>query len=224
MTVMMPNRVMVVLDDASAAGALLHISCTLGRLTRRDIQLVYVESAAALAAAALPWTQVLAQATAHWAPLAPPDVERAWQAQAGRLRRLAERAALQHAVAWSLQVTRGTLHEAARSLQAQSDLLLLGGSAAALAPAAHPGRRQTVAALDDGTPAGQRAVTIAQRLCEALGARLQLVRIDPARGVANVPAQADLVVMPASQVAPQAWPGTLRAPTLLVSLTAPSGD
>lgn len=63
-----PERVLAVLDDASVAGALIEASCALAQLVRRELQLVYVESAAALAAAALPQSRVLAQAAHAWTP------------------------------------------------------------------------------------------------------------------------------------------------------------
>lgn len=223
-----PDRVLTVLDDTSAAGALLDISCTLAQLMRRELQLVYVESAAALAAAALPTTQVLAQVTARWGPLAAPDVERAWQADALRLRSLAAQATLPRAVAWSLQITRGTLLETALALQAHADLLLVGGSAAALAQVTRSGAprtlraapRQRVVALDDGSAAGRQAVAIAQRLCGALGARLEVQRFDPAQGGAPGQVHADLVVMPGPWAAPRRAVGATRTPTLLVRVAA----
>ena len=47
------ERVLAVLDDASVADALIEASCALAQLLQRELQLVYVESAAALAAAEL---------------------------------------------------------------------------------------------------------------------------------------------------------------------------
>lgn len=232
------HRLLAVLDDTSAARALLDISCTLAGLMRRELQLVYVESAAALAAAALPTTQVLAQATARWTPLAAPDVERAWQADAGRLRALAAQATLPRAVTWSLQVTRGTLYDTALALQTQSDLLLVGGSAAVLGemtrPGHHPAARpapgdaqrsawRRVVALDDGSAAGRQAVTIARQLCSALGARLEVQRFDPAQGGLPRLLRADLVVMPGPWAVPRIPADPSRTPTLLVSRLAPSG-
>lgn len=233
-----PNRLLAVLDDTRTAGALLDISCVLAELTRRELQLVYVESAAALAAAALPTSRVLAQATACWTPLAAPDVERAWQADAGRLRTLAAQATLARAVAWSLQVTRGTLRETALALQTQSDLLLVGGSASTLGEVTRPAHRssmrparreaprspgrQWVLALDDGSAAGQQAVAIARQLCGALGARLEVQRFDPTQSGPPRLVRPDLVVMPGPWTVPRGTAGpNHRTPTLLVSRLAP---
>lgn len=235
-----PGRLLAVLDDTRTAGTLLDISCVLAELMRRELELVYVESAAALAAAALPTTQVLAQATARWTPLAAPDVERAWLADAGRLRALAAQATRSRALAWSLQVTRGTLRETALALQAQSDLLLVGGTAAALAEVARTdhraaartaGRqappstwRRRVVALDDGSAAGQQAVAIAQRLCSAMGAHLDVRRFDPTQAGPSWLVRPDLVVMPGPWAAPGSPVGPARTPTLLVNRwTSPGG-
>lgn len=231
-----PNRLLAVLDDTSTAGALLDISCVLAELMRRELELVYVESAAALAAAALPTTQVLAQSTARWTPLAAPDIERAWLADAHRLRALAAQATRPRAVAWTLQVTRGTLRETALALQAQCDLLLVGGTAAGLAAVARPDQRsaarrhappstwrQRVVALDDGSAAGQQAVAIAQRLCGALGAQLEVRRFEPAQGGPSGLVRPDLVVMPGPWTVPRTTAGPARTPTLLVRRLTPPG-
>lgn len=232
------KRLLAVIDDTRTAGALLDISCALAELMRRELRLVYVESAAALAAAALPTSLVLAQATARWTPLAAPDLERAWQADAGRLRALAAQASLARAVAWSLQVTRGTLRETALALQAQSDLLLVGGSASSLAelsgtaprstthPTRHGARpssaRQLVLALDDGSDAAQQAVAIARQLSDALGARLEVQRFDPAQGGPPRLVRPDLVVMPGPWTVPRGMAAPQRrTPTLLVRPLAP---
>ena len=67
------GRVLMLLDDAAVAVALLDASCALARLMQRELQLVFVESSAALAAASLPVTRVLVRSAPHWAPLAPED-------------------------------------------------------------------------------------------------------------------------------------------------------
>lgn len=206
------ERVLVVLDDAALAAALLEASCALAQLMQRELQLVYVESSAALAAAALPATRVLASPVQAWTPLAPQDVERGWRVQAARLRLLADRASARHAVSWSMRVLRGALPQAALALREESDLLLVGAS---------PGRfeaerrrpRPLIVALDDGTPAGQQALRVAAQLADAIGARLELRPLDPHDG--SRLAAADLVVLSATALA--ALPlSELRAPLLIV--------
>jgi hypothetical protein len=212
------EQVLMVLDDAAVAAALLDASCALAQLMRRELRLVYVESRAALAAAALPTTQVLARSAQAWAPLAPADVEQGWRAEAARLRTLAERASARHAVAWSMRVMRGALAEAALALQAESDLLLVAGTASRF-EAAQRARRPRIVALDDGQPSGHDALRVATQLAQALGARLETRKLatqPPAAAWAN---DADLLVLPATALATLA-PGEPHPPLLLVGSVA----
>jgi hypothetical protein len=210
-----PERVLAVLDDASMAETLLEASCALAQLVRRELQLVYVESAAALAAAELPSTRVLAQAARAWTPLAPEDVERGWRVQAARLRALAEQATTRRTVSWSMRITRGALRQTALALRDETDLLLVAAAPSHFALADTRSARTFIAALDDGSAAGQAAVRLAGRLAQALGAPLRLFRID---GQPQLPplATARLVVAPASRMAAPAV-AELRVPLLLVS-------
>lgn len=210
MTAPASAQVWAVLDEASAAAALLEISTKLAQLMQRQLQLVYVESAAALAAAELSATRVLGHASARWAPFAPPDVERAWRAQALRLRSLAERASQPKAVTWTLRVTRGALCDAALQLLADADLLLVGGAAANFTLARNRAARPVVAVRHDGDAEGEEARRIAARLAAALNARLVEIPIDAQRVGA-----VDLIVVPAGLVT-EAMLAATSAPMLLV--------
>lgn len=218
MTTAPPERVLAVLDDASVARALLDASCALAQLVQRELQLVYVENAAALAAAALPATRVLAQAAHAWTPLAPEDVERGWRAQAARLRAQAERATARHPVNWSMRVTRGALHQTVLDLCGETDLLLVAAAPAHAAPADAPLKRAPVCALDDGSAAGQEAVRLAGSLAQALGAPLRVFRIDGQPGLPRL-GSARLVVAPALRLSAPAV-AELRVPLLLVGTPA----
>ena len=155
-----PERVLAVLDDASMAETLLEASCALAQLVQRELQLVFVESAAALAAAELPSTRVLAQAARTWTPLAPEDVERGWRVQAARLRALAEQATTRRTVSWSMRITRGALRQTALALRDETDLLLVAAAPSHFALADTRSERTFIAALDDGSAAGQAAVRL----------------------------------------------------------------
>lgn len=212
MSVVPRERVLVVLDDALVAAALLEASCALAQLMQRELQLVYVESAAALAAAALPATRVLASPVQAWAPLAPQDVERGWRVQTARLRTLADRASTRHAVSWSMRVLRGALPQAALALREETDLLLVGASPGRF-EAAHRRPRPLIVALDGGAPGGAQAMQVATQLAHAIGARLEVRPFDPHDG--SQLASADLIVLPATALA--ALPlGELRTPLLIV--------
>lgn len=214
MTTAPPERVLAVLDDASVARALLDASCALAQLVQRELQLVYVENAAALAAAALPATRVLAQAAHAWTPLAPEDVERGWRVQAARLRAQAERATARHPVHWSMRITRGALRQTVLELRDQSDLLLVAVAPAHVDPTNAQLKRAPVSALADGSAAGHEAVRLAGRLAQVLGAPLRVFNID---GQPDLPplGAARLVVAPASRLSVPAVT-ELRVPLLLV--------
>lgn len=206
--------VLMLLDDAAVAAALLDASCALARLMQRELQLVFVESSAALAAASLPVTRVLARSAPHWAPLAPEDVERGWRAQAARVRSLAERAGARHAVGWSMRVVRGALADEARALGPESDLLLLGAAPARFEPPRHA-RRTHIVVLDDGSEAGRQAQRVAAQLAQALGARLETRKLATQPATAAQAGEADLLVLPAPALA--ALPADRpHAPLLLV--------
>lgn len=215
MTLHAPAQVLAVLDEASAAAAVLEYSAALAQLMRRGLALVYVESAAALTAAELSATRVLGHATARWTPFAPPDVERAWRAQALRLRSLAERVSQSKAVPWTLRVTRGALREAALGLLAEADLLLVGGGARAFMLTRSAAARPVVAVRDDSGPAGREAARIAAQLCQSLNARLVELPPDAQSGPG-----VDLLVVPAT-LATRTMLATAEAPVLLVRSPAP---
>jgi hypothetical protein len=202
----------MVLDDAEAAVHLLDTSCALAQLMRRELELVFVESAAALEAAALPMTRVLARAAQTWAPFAPEDVERGWRVQAARLRTLAERASARRPVHWSMRVMRGALAPAARSLREESDLLLVAAPPSRF-ETARRARRLSIVAFDDGTAGGEQAIQVASRLAHALGARLETRKLSTQPAVAGD--GADLIVLPATAL-PALPLAELRAPLLLV--------
>ncbi len=175
-------QVLAVLDGAAAGAVAIELSSTLAHALQRDLGLVYVESARALVAAALPFTQALAHAGSPWVPLTTQAVEQGFRADAARLRALAARIAVRHAVSWSLRVTRGTLSEAAADLGAESDLLLLASSP----PPGPPGfgamgqarRRAVVTFVADGGEAGERARGVAARLAQALTGVVETVHLD----------------------------------------------
>jgi hypothetical protein len=214
------RRVLALLDDAALARSVIEMSSAVAHQLQRPLELVYVESTHALLAAALPSARVLAHGSGQWAPLAPEDVERAYRAQAKRLRELAERIAVRRSVSWSMRVMRGMLPQLALELCAQSDLMLVGFApgAAALAtmrPPRAPARPVIVAVADDSEP-GQDALRLAQQVADALGGGL-VVR--PAQGgVAAVAAsvgRCDLLVLPRTLVGPDEL-ARLRQPALLV--------
>ena len=207
-------RVLALLDDTAAAGAVLELSSIVARQVQRPLEVVYVESASALRAASLPLARVLAPG-GEWAPLAPQDVERGYAAQAARLRALTERIALRESLRWSMRTMRGALAQAALELRAQCDLVLVGGHgvAAALAPATRRVPRRIVRVAGDDSPAGAAARTLAQQLAQAWSAAVDPL---PAGSIAAMlSARCDLLVVPRERL-DEAALARLEQPTLLV--------
>mgnify|MGYP005844398215 CR=1 FL=1 len=209
-------RLLALVDDAKVGRHVVELSSALAQQLQRRLEIVYVESAAALLAAALPVTRVLAPGAAEWQPFAPQDVERGYRAQEARLRALAERVTLRRSVQASLRVVRGALPQLAVELRAQSDLILLGGAAVELAWTAPARRRRVVAVLDDASPEGEQARRVGQQVAQALGAALD-VRSASGETAARLArsSRCDLLVLPRPLVAP-ALVAALPVPVLLV--------
>lgn len=223
------THVLVLLEDAAAGTALLELSYTLARVLGRELSVVYVESARALVAAALPFTQVLAHAGTQWVPLQTEDVEQGFRVHVARLRELAAQMALRNAVNWSLRVTRGNLPDTAADLRAESDLLLLPAArpiGASSRGATRASRRIPVVTVVqwagfDAT-AGQRAVGIAGELARALAGVVETVRVDPtaqAAGQADLlpwMARSDVLVLPRGPLDLTRLLSQLSCPVLMV--------
>lgn len=219
------RQVIAVLDDAAAGTPALELASVLARERRRELGVVYVESTRSLVAAALPMTRVLTHAGSTWVDLRPADVEQGFRAHAERLRELAARVALQHAVQWSLRVVRGSLTATAAELEAESDLLLLAAAPPSAAPATRaatrPPHRPAIAVVSDRSEAGERAAEVAAELARALGGQVQTFRVDAAgpasaqsAGLAGL-ARSDVIVLPRTRPDLAALAGW-RCPVLLV--------
>ena len=219
-------RVLAVLDDTAGSEALIEWSSALAHALQRPLALVYVESAPALAAAVLPFTQVLAHAGAQWAPFGAEEVERGYRVHAARLRALADRITPRLAVRWSLRSVRGVMPHAAYQLIEETDLLFVGSAGPALLqPGLGAARRASsapvVGMLDDGSPAGERCLRVGRQLAQALNGRLlrvpvapQLVPEEARRQLDAV--RADLLVLPAAWARAQQL-ANARRPVLVVA-------
>lgn len=205
-------RLLAVLDDARGAWPALELCVALARSERRELQVVFVENATALAAAAWPAARVLAEAALQWTAFAPGDVERGWRVQVARLRRLLDR----QPVSSVLEVTRGRLRETALALMGASDLLLVRPL-----QAGHPlpARRRLIVAIDDGSAAGRQAREVAGRLAEVVPSLVRVQAIGPAD--VALPA-ADLLVLPRALLTLERFEA-LRSPTLLVGTDEAAG-
>jgi K+-sensing histidine kinase KdpD len=219
------SQVLAVLDDAAAGAAVLELSSTLARALERDLLVVYVENTRSLVAAALPFTQVLSHAGSQWVPLQSADVEQGFRAHATRLRALAARIAVRHAVSWTLRVMRGSLADAAIDLRDESDLLLLATTPSlkplGLGPTHRARHRPVVAVVGNGSEAGERALGVATRLAQALAGVLETACADTTAmlmgdvGTLATLARTDVLVLPRAALDAAAL-ATLRCPVLLV--------
>jgi len=217
------RQVLALLDDAAPARSVIEMSSAIAHQLQRPLELVYVESTAALLAAALPFAQVLAHGGVGWTPLVPQDVERGYRAQAARLRELAERITVRRSVSWSMRVVRGALTELALEPEHQSDLMLIGtaagatGAAGLAAPRTSSAEgRPRIAVVADDSEGGRQARQVAQRLAEAMSGLLQ-VRPAGADLTAAVAAsrRCDLLVLPRALVGREVL-ARLAQPVLLV--------
>lgn len=213
------GRVLAVVDDVALAARVIESACMLAQLMRREFELVFVEDVAALHAATLPLAQVLSQGRIGWAPLAPADIERAWQVHAERLRVLALRATAARAVPWSMRITRGRLHETAIALLAQPRADLLLAAPPGLHLPGETGERRRIDVFDDGSPQAREALGVARRLAESMDARLAVHRIEPGAAEPPWPADTDLVVLPDTPSA-RTRLARLRQPVLVVGTPA----
>lgn len=213
------HQLLALLDDAAQAAPLIELSSALAQVLRRPLEVVYVESTAALLAAALPVTRVLAPGGAQWQPFDALDVERGYRSQATRLRALIERLARRQAIEGSLRVVRGALQQAALELQPRSDLMLLGSSAGVptLAAPRRSGPRpvRVVAVIGDESEAGRAARRVAEEVARALGGVLAEPSAGDEAALLAGSLRCELLVLPRTRVAPRLLAG-LRQPTLLV--------
>lgn len=206
------SQLLVLLDDATLARPVVELCSAVAQGLRRALEVVYVESAPAWAAAALPFTQELAYGSSRWQPLALQDVERGFRTQASRLRQMTERVALRHDLRWSVRVVRGALQQTAQAMRTETDLLLVAGATGRLLlPLPDRARRRVaIAVVADTSPGGQRALQVAAQLAQALNATLAVSHGGEARHEA-----CDLLVLPGCLSTPQTL-ARLQGPVLLV--------
>jgi hypothetical protein len=215
------RQLLALLDDAAQATPLIELSSALAQSLHRPLEVVYVESTAALLAAALPFTRVLAPGGAQWQSWQPHDVERGYRAEAARLRALVEQLARRQAIEGTLRVVRGALLQAALELQPQSDLMLLAARAgtATLAPPTRRSHRRAarrvVVVLGDETEAGRTARRVAEAAARALGGVLSEAADGDEAALAAGALHCELLVLPRSRLAPRLL-ARLAQPTLLV--------
>ncbi len=180
------RRILVGIDDSSGSLDALAAAASIAARLGSEIAGLYVEDENLLRLAALPFGDVVRSPSGERERLDTASVEAALRAIASHAREALERTASSRRVAWSFRVTRGRVVREVLAAAEGADLVVLGAAghgrpargavgetaraAAArarasvllLARGAHLG--DGVVAVDDGTPAGTRAVAAARRL------------------------------------------------------------
>jgi nucleotide-binding universal stress UspA family protein len=218
------RRVLVGVDASAASLDALAAAAFLAARLGAELAGLFVEDEDLLRLAALPFGDVVRTAGGGRERLDPASAEAALRAVASRAREVLERAASSHRVACSFRVTRGAVVREVLAAAEAADLVVLGagghgrsarGAVGETARAA-AGRARApvlllargsrlgggVVAVDDGTPAGTRAVVAAQRM--APEDRPPAI-VSPARGGARALVDAMARLAPALAVLPASW-------------------
>lgn len=187
---MTSTRVVLAARASADAHRLLAEASALARALDAELVGMFVEGVELLRVAALPVTREVGASSGSVRGLDVTDTIRLLERQAGEMRTLVARAATGLDLPWSFHVSRGDLVETALRA-AHTDLVLLAPTPSPLQralgqerPRAHPG---TVAAVYDGTPAGQRALGAALNLAGRRAGAVSLAVPAPA-----APAAADV--------------------------------
>jgi hypothetical protein len=177
------QRLLVAIEPPNLSRQPLAAARDLAQSLQLELAGLFVENLNLLRLAALPFTREVGAVSGMVRAIDVIDVERALRAQAQQVRELFSSLAAELDLPWSFRVERGELLE--RVLAEMSETV-----AAVFAPA--PRKAQTgtstragagtaptrqVLAIFDPTPAGSRAVSVAQQLCLARGATLAVAMV-----------------------------------------------
>jgi len=181
------QRLLVAIEPPILSRQPLAAARDLAQSLQLELAGLFVENLNLLRLAALPFTREVGAVSGMVRAIDVIDVERALRAQAQQVRELFSSLAAELDLPWSFRVERGELLE--RVLAEMSETV-----AAVFAPA--PRKAQTgararagagiaptrrVLAILDPTPAGSRAVSVAQQLCLARGATLAVAMVSAER-------------------------------------------
>lgn len=200
---MTSTRVVLTARASADADRLLAEASALARAMHAELVGMFVEATELLRVAALPVTREVGASSGSVRGLDVTDTIRLLERQASEVRTLVARAATGLDLPWSFQVTRGDLVEAALHA-ARTDLVLLAPQPSphqrTLGPERPRARPGTVAAVYDGTPAGQRALEAALSLA---GRRADAVSLAvPPAAAATLSQVADLRRLAADALPP----------------------
>jgi len=181
-------RILVALDASATSLDALAAAATLAVRLGSLLDGLFVEDEDLLRFAALPFADLVRTPSGTREPIDRAAAEATLRALAAHAREALERAAARQRIGWSFRVVRGRVSQEIVAAAVAADLVVLGASShgrparsgmGATARAAATGARSSVlvfprgarldggiVALDDGTPAGARAVAAASRLSQ----------------------------------------------------------
>jgi hypothetical protein len=122
------TRIVLSLECGAAEAPALEAALALAAGLGGELAALFVEDERLLRLAALPFVQEIGRTSAQQRVLEREQLEHAFQAEAGRLRRLLTSAAETLALKWTLDVARGDIMAASLERLGPEDLLVLGGS------------------------------------------------------------------------------------------------
>lgn len=119
------RRVLVLLDASRTGLAAVETAARMAAQAQAELTGLFVEDAALLRSAALPFAREINLVSASLRPLSTAEVERRLRAQAAALRVQLESTAQRFSVHWSLQVSRGEVNAATVGATQPDDVLIV---------------------------------------------------------------------------------------------------
>lgn len=200
------KRIAIAVDASPTSTAALEATVELAAAWGAEVLGIFVEDVNLLKAASLPFAGEVGSHSGAFRRIDPDNLRRQLQSQAGRAREFLTRAAVRHRVTASFRVARGRVDQELLAVLAQSDLLSLGkggktlaarlglgSTARAIATTAsghvlllsHVSRVSgPIAAVHDGSGAGQRTLEVAVDLGRRLNTSVTVLCVAGTRSEA----------------------------------------
>jgi nucleotide-binding universal stress UspA family protein len=174
-------------DSLTALQAAFELAAALGG----EVSGLFIEDTSLLAAGSLPFAREVGSLSGNREPIGSSDIEGRFQAVANRARNAIGEAGQRLNVRFSFRVTRGDVPSEILTAAADADMVILGKASWSIGTFRKPGRTclailsgsripvlimeqgatlaAPILAVNDGTPAGRRAVDFAHELSRNLG-------------------------------------------------------
>jgi nucleotide-binding universal stress UspA family protein len=184
-------RILLPLDVSKDSLTALQAAFDLAAALGGEVSGLFIEDASLLAAGSLPFAREVGSLSGNSQPIGSSDIERGFQALASRARHAIGQAGQRLNVRFSFRVTRGDVPAEILTATADADMVVLGKAGWSIGTFRKPGRTclailsgsripvmimeqgaalaAPILAVNDGTPAGRRAVDFARELSRSLG-------------------------------------------------------